>query len=184
MRKSGCVLSMLAALLLVVPAAAMAQSAPADAKGDIAVSYSFLHDSDLATNFGVGWVFSGARHLNPVFSIVGEAGGNYKTMQVLGTDVDLSVHSFLGGVRLRNENSSKAVPFAQVLSGVSRASASVLGASAAGNAFTIQPGAGVDIQLRERMSLRAQGDFRILRSDGENSNEFRVAVGLAFRLGR
>jgi hypothetical protein len=180
----GTISALTLSLACLAPASAFAQSAAAAPKGDIAVSYSVLHDSDLSTTLGVGWVFSGARNVSSVLGIVGEAGGNYKTIQVLGTDLDISVHSFLGGVRLRAQNASKAVPFAQVLTGMSRASASVLGESEASNAFTIQPGAGVDIQLRERMSLRAQGDFRILRSNGENSNEFRVAVGLAFGLGR
>jgi opacity protein-like surface antigen len=183
MRRLVIALSVLAVLILALPSTALAQGAPAS-KGDVAISYSILHDSDLEETFGVGWLVSGAGHLNKVFSVVGEVGGNYKTIAVFGTDVHLSVHSFLGGLRLRNEHSAKAVPFAQVLTGVSRASAGALGESNSSSAFTIQPGAGVDIQLRSNVSLRAQADFRIIRSEGETSNEFRAAAGVAFRLGK
>lgn len=185
MRRLVSVLSVVIVIALAVPSLASAQAAsPAASKGDVAISYSILRDSDLKETFGIGWVLAGAKNINKVLGIVGEIGGNYKTMTVLGTDVSLSVHSFQGGLRLRNENNAKVVPFAQVLAGLARAGASLLGESESSNALSIQPGAGIDIHLRKNMSFRGQADFRIIRSEGETSNEFRAAAGLAFRFGQ
>lgn len=150
-------------------------------KGDVAFSYSILHDSEIEETFPTGWLLAVNGNISRIFSVVGEVGGNYKTIDIVGTDVKLSVHSFMGGLRLRNET-PHAVPFAQFLVGGARGKAGVLGESASETSFALQPGGGVDIQLTDRVALRVQGDYRIVSRD-ETSTEFRFAVGAVIGFG-
>ncbi len=160
---------------LVCSFALASPAAAQEEKGDVAFSYSLLHDSDIEETFPAGWSLAVNGHLNPVFSLVGEVGGNYKTMDLLGSDLNMSVHAFMGGIRFRNDR-GKLVPFAQVLAGMARASASYLGESENSSEFAIQPGGGVDFRVSERFGVRVQGDYRMI--NGEDSwNEFRFAVG-------
>jgi opacity protein-like surface antigen len=155
-----------------------AVAAPASAqeqKGDVAFGYSLIHDSELEETFPMGWAFAANGNLNDMFSVVGEIGGNYKTVDVFGTDFSFRVHSFMGGMRFRNDQ-GKAVPFAQVVLGLARLNASFLGESESSNEFAIQPGGGVDFRVTDRFAVRVQGDYRIIT--GEDSwNEFRFGVG-------
>jgi hypothetical protein len=147
--------------------------------GDVAIGYSILHDSDVEETFPMGWLFAGGANLGRNVAIVGEAGGNYKTVSVLGTDVNLRVHSFLGGVRVQNRR-TKIMPFGQFQVGLAHLAYSVFGDGDSSNGFAIQPGGGVDIPVTSFMGARLQGDFRMIRADGETTNEFRVGVGLVF----
>jgi hypothetical protein len=169
-----------------VALAVLTSAAPASAQveeaGNVAVSYSIVHDSELEETFPTGWAFAVSGNISPMLAAVGEIGGNYKSVSVVGTDVNLRVHSFLGGLRLMNQREGVA-PFAQVLLGAAHGSVSLLGESEAQTGFAMQPGAGVDFTVSPKLRVRAQGDFRILRFDGENTNEFRFAAGLVFGFG-
>ena len=147
-------------------------------KGDIGLSYSILHDSEIEETATVGWLVAVNGNLNRFVGIVGEVGGNYKTIDVLGSSLDLSAHSFMAGVRFRAE-SPKAIPFAQFLVGAVRGSAGFLGQSDSSTDFAFQPGGGIDIRVTDRLAVRAQGDFRIIKGDGDTTNQFRVAFGVA-----
>src|SRR4029453_1173097 len=131
-----------------------------------------------------GWLFATTGNVTRMLGIVSEVGGNYKTVDVSGTDVNLRVHSFLGGLRFMNRT-EKAVPFAQFLVGAVHQQASILGdshsVSSTGLAF--QPGGGVDIMMSEKIGIRLQGDYRITRSDGYKSSQFRFAAGAVFGFG-
>ena len=168
----------LVVLTLTTPAAAQERTVQ-DAKGDVAIGYGILHDSDAEETFPTGWVFAATGNVGRMLGIVGEIGGSYKAVDVFGTDVNLRVHSFLGGLKFMNRT-EKAVPFAQFLVGMAHQQASVLGDSASNTALAFQPGGGVDIMMSARMGIRVQGDYRIMRSEGETSNEFRFAVGAVF----
>jgi opacity protein-like surface antigen len=146
-----------------------------DHKGDVAFSYSILHDSDVEETFPTGWSLAVNSNLNDKWGLVGEVGGNYKTIDVFGSDMSLKVHSYLGGVRLRSDK-AKYVPFAQLLAGMARGSVSFLGEEEDSSDFAIQPGAGVDFRVTDRFGVRVQGDYRIITSE-ESVNEFRFSVG-------
>lgn len=152
-----------------------APAAAQDPAGDVAFSYALMHDSDIEETFPTGWSVAVNGNVSSIFGIVGEVGGHYKTIDLLGSDLSVSVHTFMGGVRFRKED-SKMVPFAQVLAGMARAGASFLGASEDATEFAVQPGGGVDVRLTERFGIRVQGDYRIITSD-EHINEFRFAIG-------
>lgn len=169
------------ALVLGFAGPAIAQDTP---KADVAISYSILRDQDIEETFSLGWVAAVAGNLNDWFAIVGEVGGNYKSIDILGIDIDLNVHSFLAGPRFAGRQSTKATPFGQILVGAARASGGAFGISASRTAFAIQPGGGVDIAVSPNVGIRLQGDYRAIRDEGETSNEFRFAVGVLFRLGR
>jgi hypothetical protein len=169
----GVVLGLVAIISVATPVLAQERA------GDVAIGYSVLHDSDAEETFPMGWLFAGGVNLGSNVALVGEAGGNYKTVDVLGTDVNLRVHTFLGGIRVQNHQ-PKVMPFGQVLVGLAHMGVSALGEGDSANGFAVQPGGGVDIPLGSRMGARVQGDFRMIRSEGDTSNEFRIGVGLVF----
>jgi outer membrane protein with beta-barrel domain len=168
-------LSSLTLLLLALATPVAAQ----DARGDVAIGAGILHDSDLEETFPAGWVFAVTGNIGPMLGIVGEMGGSYKSVDVLGTDVNFRVHSFLGGLRFMNRT-QRAVPFAQFLVGAANGQVSMLGQSESSTGLAFQPGGGADILLSERFGIRFQGDYRIIRDDGETTNEFRFAAGAVF----
>lgn len=151
-----------------------------DKKGDVAFSYSVMRDQDLEETFPVGWVVAGAFNLNQWLGVVGEIGGNYKTLDTGLVDIDLSVHTFLGGARFGGRGSTSINPFGQVLVGLGRASGGAAGVSASDTGVVIQPGVGLDFSLTNRLGVRVQGDYRAIRNDGETTNEFRFAGGVVF----
>ena len=167
----------LAVLTYAVPASAQVEEA-----GNVAVSYSVVHDSELEETFPTGWAFAVTGNISPMLAAVGEIGGNYKSVTIIGTDVNLRVHAFLGGLRFMKQRND-VVPFAQVLLGGVHGSVSALGEGEGETGFAIQPGGGVDFTVSPRLRVRAQGDFRIIRFEGENTNEFRFAAGLVFGFG-
>jgi hypothetical protein len=163
-------------------------SVPAFAQGprvEISGGYSFLRDQDVEKNFH-GWVGSVAGNYNKWFGTEAEIGGNYKTTQLGGTDVDLSVHSFLGGPRftVRTHEGLELIPFAHFLIGSVRSNASVLGASASTWDFALQPGGGIDYWFRPKMAVRVGGDYRRIFYQGAGANEFGFNVGIVLGLGR
>ena len=168
-----------ASIVLGAATAAAAQDLP---RADVAVSYSILHDTDVDETFKWGWVGAATVHATDWLAIVGEVGGNYRTFEAFDVELDLSVHSFMGGARFGAPLGS-VTPFGQILFGQARASASILGESESESAFAFQPGAGLDIALGRRAALRVQGDYRSISSDGETSGQIRFAVGVAFGFG-
>jgi hypothetical protein len=167
--------SLVLILSLLTPTAAYAQETPAM---DVAAGYAFLRDQDLEDNFH-GWLAAVAGNVTPTIGIVGEVGGNYTTVQVLGTDISFSVHSFLGGPRFSIRQNPGVTPFFHFLAGAVRGSASVVGQSESSTEFAIQPGGGVDFWLRPNVGLRAGADYRRILEDA-GTNEFRIQVGLVF----
>lgn len=150
--------------------------------GDVALSYSTLRDYELRETFTKGWVVSAAGHLWRGLSLVGEVGGNYRTLSFGETDFDLSMHAYLGGIRIRREHRA-VTPFAQVLAGMARAAVSSPDGGESDYAFALQPGGGVDIRITDRLAVRVQGDYRFISEERAQFRELRVAAGLAFGLG-
>jgi hypothetical protein len=157
---------------------ALAQDAPTV---DLAGGYSFLNDQDLEDNLH-GWVASAAGNVNRWFAVVGEIGGNYKTIDVLGTDVKFSVYSFMGGPRFMGRP-GKVAPFGQLLMGAVRGSVSVLGESESVSDFALQPGGGVDFWLTQSFGIRIGGDYRRIFAEDEGSDEFRFYTGVVLGAG-
>ena len=141
---------LVAGFVLCLSLPALAQQTPAV---EVSGGYSFVRDQEVEENFQ-GWLASVAGNFNQWFGIAGEVGGNYKTVQVLGTDVDLSLHSFLAGPRFSARQTQNVTPFGQILLGAVRGSGSVLGEGETATDFALQPGGGVDFRLRPRFGIR------------------------------
>jgi hypothetical protein len=184
-------------VVLVIAAAAFllgggsAHAQPAE-RGNVAVSYSILHDSELEETFPVGWVFAVSSTLTPRVTAIGEVGGHYKVIDIvedeaLDDDVSVRLHSFLGGVRFVGGGEAF-TPFVQMLAGAVSVDVRFNDAGEqqkeSVQGFAFQPGGGVDVALKQRMRLRFHGDYRVARLVGESTSEFRFAVGVVFRLGR
>lgn len=151
-------------------------------KAEVSAGYSFLRDETIDRN-SHGWVGSVAGNLSPLLGIVGEIGGNYNTTQILGSDLDLRIHSFLGGAQFSARANPRITPFAHFLLGVARTSGSYLGTGASTTDFAIQPGGGVDWWMRPKVGVRIGGDYRRIFYDGGDSNEFRIQAGLVLKIG-
>jgi hypothetical protein len=67
-------------------------------------------------------------------------------------------------------------PFAQVLFGSARARTTVTGVSETVSDFSYQPGGGINLNLTDRLGVRFEGDYRIVRSGGHNSKEPRFVA--------
>jgi opacity protein-like surface antigen len=157
---------------------ALAQDTPTV---DVSGGYSFLRDQDVEENFH-GWLAAVAGNINPWLGIVGEVGGNYKTLQLFATEVSFSVHSFMFGPRISSRQNQSVTPFFQVLLGAARASGSVFGQSDSTTEFAIQPGGGADFWLRPNVGIRVGGDYRRIVAD-EGTNEFRFHAGIVLGAG-
>jgi hypothetical protein len=168
--------SALALAMLAAPSIAAAQTP----QGDVAVSYSYLHDPDLS--LPVGWVVAATAPLNKNVGIVGEVGGNYRSRTFDDFKISVQEYSFLGGVKVQHAASPRATVFGQMLAGTAMFRGSAEGESDSTFVLTLQPGGGVDVKLTPRVGVRAQGDYRYNTRNGDSLNQFRVAVGLVFGL--
>jgi hypothetical protein len=163
-------------------------------RGDVALSYSVLRDSNLARTFPnlsptfpKGFVLALAGDVNKKLRIVAEFGGNYKTVTVAtATNISLQVIAYQGGLRFVPSVKAKIKPFVQFLAGGARATGTLLGSgsSTSNNAFSMQPGVGVDFRVHKGFDGRIQVDYRAVRDSGTTTSEYRVAFGIVIPFGR
>jgi hypothetical protein len=164
--------------ILTNPGAAQAADGP---RYQVAAGYAFLHDEDISDNLSRGWVASVAGNIKSWLGLVGEVGGNYRTLSVVGDPPRLTVYGFMGGPRFTVRAYPRLAPFAQVLVGA------VLASSGVGDwdaDFAYQPGGGISLHLKPRVGVRLEGDYRIIRSSGNNSKEPRFVAAAIFWFGR
>jgi hypothetical protein len=178
-------------LCAVVAAPAAAQTATTE----LSAGYQFTRTPDL--NLPLGWYVDVAGHVAPMFAVVGEASGAYKSEAIaVGTssvDATVRLHTFMGGVRVAARTNPKVVPFGQVLLGAARLSGgvtasgpavSVLAATDADTEFALQIGGGVNLMTSGNFGVRLGADYRrILISDG-GENEFRLVAGVLIPIGK
>ena len=82
---------------LALPAAAQ-QPTP---KVEVSLGYVIVRDQDIyQETFPLGWNVEVATRWTRRLNIVGEVGGAYRNLDLLGTRFDLSVHTFMAGLRL------------------------------------------------------------------------------------
>lgn len=168
------------ALPLILLAASPA-SAQEKSSADIGVSWALLGESD--TTLPAGWVAAVAGHMTDHLAIVGEIGGNYKSVSAPGGYIDVSEHSFLGGGRYAFGRDAQLRPFIQTLVGMSRTSLSRTEVGVSVNVFTVQPGAGIDFKVSPRVAVRLQADFRWMTLQDIGSGwQYRLATGVVFAL--
>src|SRR5438128_465815 len=101
-------------VMMTVPRAAAAQNArPFEISG----GYSFVHDPNNHISLGTGWTAGGGVALTDWLAAVADAGGNYKTISSFGSEVHVSVHSAMAGVRA-SARVGRVTEFGQVLVGL------------------------------------------------------------------
>ena len=150
---------------------------------EISGAYAFLNDPQSETEFHAGWMVGTAVTLTEWLSAVGEAGGNYATVEGFASDTRLSVHAVMAGARAF-ARIGRLTEFLQVVAGTTRASGSRFGVTEAHSAFALQPGVGLDYPLRPHLSARAQLDRRFIRSrpDGNDAgHQIRFVAALVYR---
>jgi hypothetical protein len=177
---------------------------------ELAGGYSFLWDDSfdqakLSGRFNLGWLASGAVNVTDSLGIVGEANGNYNSPDhtTLGEPIDpKNKYSLLGlhaGLRYTDRHDRVARPYAQVLFGATRYSASYtttdqpvarggtsipgVTATSSSTDFSIQPGVGVVFTASERVGIDLGADYRLVFTDPYKTNEFRLHAGVVLGLG-
>jgi hypothetical protein len=173
--------------LLAVPAVALAQqpTAPPAVKSDeptepnwnISGGYAYLYDGSWKEHLLYGFTASITRRVSSTISVVGEGGGSHG--EYGDTGFTIQRYAFLGGIRL-HAGEGEVRPFFQALAGYSRQGGDV----GIANGIAIQPGGGVDLTVNEWLTVRAQGDYRFIREDGSNYNQYRISAGIVWYLGK
>jgi opacity protein-like surface antigen len=178
----------LAALLVLVSGAAMAQDHP---KAEIFGGYSFAHISPgqgiQSDNLPKGWHASVAGNFNDWFGIAGDISGNYgKPDFGTGIGLDTKIHTYTFGPRISYRKNEKVTPFAHVQFGGAHLSGTGVVSE---NAFAMNFGGGVDIKINNNFAIRAgQFDYVLTRFNGPVTgtktfqHNFRYSAGIVIRL--
>lgn len=148
-------------------------------------------------------------NLGRYFGIKGDVSGTFKRERLAFTvptgiqsspttivtiDTTNSLYNFLGGVQIKdNSRSGRVRPFAHALAGVASRSNRISGggvvciavipcpASTKETAFAAAFGGGLDVRLRNRLSLRVlQVDYNPIKFDAGTDHNLRLGVGLVF----
>jgi hypothetical protein len=169
--------------VLTLPRAAAAQNArPLEVSG----GYSFVHDPNNHISLEAGWMAGGGVALTDWLAAVVDFGGNYKTISSFGSEVHVSVHAAMGGVRA-SARVGKVTEFGQVLAGIVRGSGTAFGFVSTSHAFGLQPGIGFEIPLTQRLAGRTELDVRFIHSQPNGNNagyEYRFVAGIVYRFRR
>jgi hypothetical protein len=159
------------------PPPAQKSDEPQEPKYNLSGGYQYLYDGSWKEHLLLGYVASLTRRISPTMAIVGEAGGSHGEYGTSGFSIQR--YAFLGGLRLMG-GEGEVRPFFQVLAGYSRQGGDV----GLANGIAIQPGGGVDLTVTEKLIVRAQGDYRFIREDGQNYNQYRISGGIVWYIGK
>jgi hypothetical protein len=116
-----------------------------------------------------GWIATAEGLFDGRIGAVAEFAGSYQAEHVYRTN--------LGGGRYMFISKGKVQPFAQLLAGKGRSSATGDEVSA----FTLQPGGGVDLMVVPHIGIRLQGDYDWRHRETGNVNGYRVAASIVIR---
>ena len=145
-----------------------------------------------------------AGHLSSILSLVFEVTGAYKTeTQSLGfsptvsAEANARLHTFMGGARVSAPTTNPTiVPFAQVLFGAARLSASISASGAGISSISesqsdtrtaMHLGGGVHVMASKRVGIRVAADYRrifIPQNEGGGENDFLFQVGVVLPIGK
>jgi Outer membrane protein beta-barrel domain len=184
-------------------ASAHAQTAP---RAEFSAGWRLLNIPDAvgteSETMPLGWYADVAGNLTRTFAVVGEVGGNYKNfndvLAELGAnvnvDVNVNVHTFMGGVRFSARQNAAFTPYVQALFGLARAKSEVEGQvtvpgrpaisineSMSDSEFAFDADGGVNFRLSDALALRVgAGYLRVGGSDGGNAFRFGAGVVIPF----
>ena len=163
------------------PLAPPAPSAPEEPAGQARLNlmggYAYLHDGAWDEDLFLGWMATLTFRLTTNVSLVGEIGGHHGEKGTTGFSIQR--YALLGGMKITG-GEDRIRPFFQIVAGGSRQGGDVGLASG----IVVQPGGGADFALNDRITLRAQGDFRWMQENDELYTGYRVSGGIVIQLGK
>jgi opacity protein-like surface antigen len=187
-------------LALGIATPARAQDTP---RGDVSAGYqAIMLTGDVDETLTKGWYADAAVNLTPLLGIVFEVGGAYKSISesltfqgvTVSATADVSVHEFMGGLRLNAHPGPTVTPFGQVLFGAVRGSAdasistsgfpedfSFESDALSSTELALQVGGGADIGLSDGIGIRGGMDYLRVFVEDEGLNAFRFRAGIVFR---
>ena len=173
----------------------LATAAPAAAQAEISAGYQFTHTPEV--NVPVGFYVDVSGNVAPMFAVVGEISGAYKSETATSGSTTVhataQLHTFMAGVRVASHGNPRLLPFGQMLVGGTRISADLSATTpgattfSGGNVetdFTLQIGGGVDAMMRRNLGLRLGADYRRIFFPDVGENEFRLVAGLVLPFGK
>jgi hypothetical protein len=184
------------------PAAPPAGRAPAEPAAEAAgaprieavVAYSGLWDDQFSKGgrdgfYELGWVLSLCGNLSRSMGIVGEASGHYSsedTRDELGAPVSLDrdLLALQAGPRYTHRGSGRVAAYVQALAGWTRTGQKVSGRREIEDAFSVQPGLGLDVRLSASVGLAFGADYRFVFGKQQDRGEVRFLAGLVIAAGR
>jgi len=157
------------------------------------VAYSGLWDDTFSRGGGdgfyeLGWVLSLCGNVSRSFGVVGESSGHYSSEDTfdesgapLAVDRDLlAVHA---GLRYTHRGSGRVSAYVQALAGWTRSGLEVSGRRELEDAFSVQPGLGLQLRLSPSVGLAAGADYRLVLGHDQDRGEVRFLVGLVIAAG-
>ncbi len=143
--------------------------------------YSYARSEDQGLH---GWSatlgYNFTRHLEAEAEVSAHYGG-------FDNGTDFGRQSFLAGPRL-NFRTGRATPFLRALAGAVRTSAGItvqnVNISSRRTDLGTAAGGGLDLSLGRHWGLRLQGDYFLVRTEGEMVGDPRAAFGVSYRLGQ
>jgi outer membrane immunogenic protein len=176
---------------VITPPSANAQSA---SRMDVGLDYNYVWSNAppggcgcFSLNGGNVWA---AFNFKRSLGIVAELASQHAS-DVAGTDADLTLTTYLAGLRYRWTRARHFTPFAQVLVGGVHASGGLApgssGLAGSANAFAMIAGSGLDIGLTRHIAVRAfEADYYLTRFENgvnDHQNNLRLAAGIVIRFG-
>jgi len=191
-----------AGILLLALCAALPAHAQDERKSEISGGYQLLtlHEGEIDETLGTGWYADVAGNFGPIFAVVVQVAGNYKSYGQDETingfravvDAQLKVHTYLAGIRV-GPRQARISPYAEFLVGGATASVDVSStvtnngqtifsnsSSESGTDVAMQIGGGVTIWLSKRVGVRGAASYLRVMGDGDGANAVRVAGGVTF----
>jgi len=165
-------------LSVAVPAAAQPRAV------EISGGYTFVHDAKNDISLPAGWLAGGAVAITRWLAAAADVSGSYRTEEAFGVALHFRTHAIVGGGRV-HARLGRATEFAQLLAGVVRGSGTAFGFTDTTNAFAVQPGAGLDYPLSDRLAARGQLDVRFIRNQPEGNEagyEYRFSASVVYRI--
>jgi len=187
------------ALSLISPALSYGQESD---KFEVFGGFSASHVDVGDDPFGLGsWAYGAIGELTwfvtDWFGIGGEVAYHQYSPEIppnifVGGSIGVSQTTFLAGMRFRYKNSSRFVPSGRVMMGVGHASAAVRLTPRPGwgppfhhddsdNSFTVAFGGSLDINVSDRIAIRAIQPDIVITNYGDTSADIRVSTGLLVR---
>ena len=168
-------------VIAILPRVAAAQP-PSARQLQLAFGYSAMDDVTDHVTLPRGWFIGAAAPVNRWLAVFVEADGQYKSIHFIDSDIALTSHAFVGGMRAAAPL-GRFLEFIQLGAAAVQSRGTLFGSTETVWHFLLQPGAGLDYPLSERWAIRGEFDVRFLKS-GESGHELRAAAGLVRRFSR